>query len=134
MIIDASVAFKLIVEEPGSEEAIGWIGRAELTGPTLIHSEVGNALWKRVRLGELAEESEIADRLEDLDHLIRTVNETVLVPRALRLAIELAHPVYDCIYLALAEAAGDKLLTADRRFIRALEGTPYAQHVQELGE
>ena len=134
MIIDASVAFKLIVDEPGSEEAIAWIGRAELTGPILIHSEVGNALWKRVRMGELAEDAEIAARLADLDHLIRTVDETPLVPRALQLAIDLAHPVYDCIYLALAEAADDSVLTADGRFIRALDGTPYAERIWELGK
>jgi predicted nucleic acid-binding protein len=134
VIIDASVAFKLIVDEPGSEEAIAWIGQAELTGPILIHSEVGNALWKRVRMGELAGDDEVAARLADLDHLIRTVDETPLVPRALQLAIDLAHPVYDCIYLALAEAADDGLLTADGRFIRALDGTPYAERVRELGK
>lgn len=134
MIIDASVAFKLIVEEPGSEEAIAWIGRAELIGPTLVHSEVGNALWKRVRMGELAEDSEIADRLADLDHYIRTIDETPLVPRALQLAIDLAHPVYDCIYLALAEANGDFVLTADERFVRAVAGTPHAERVRELGK
>ena len=134
VIIDASVAFKLIVDEPGSEEAIAWIGRAELTGPILIHSEVGNALWKRVRMGELADDAEIAGRLSDLDHYIRTVDETSLVPRALQLAIDLTHPVYDCVYLALAEADDDGLLTADGRFIRALEGTPYEKYVLELGK
>jgi predicted nucleic acid-binding protein len=134
VIIDASVAFKLIVDEPGSEEAIAWIGRAELTGPILIHSEIANALWKRVRMGELAADTEIADRLADLDHYIRTVDETPLVPRALQLAIDLAHPVYDCIYLALAEAHDDSLLTADARFIRAVGGTPYAERVRELGK
>ena len=133
MIIDASVAFKLIVDEPGAQEAIAWVGRAELTGPSLIHAEVGNALWKRVRTGELTDDGEISARLADLDHLIRTVDETPLVPRALQLAINLGHPIYDCIYLALAEAADDNLLTADGRFIRALNGTPYAERVRELG-
>jgi predicted nucleic acid-binding protein len=133
VIIDASVAFKLVVEEPGSEEAIAWIGRAELIGPIVIHSEVGNALWKRVRMGELVEDAEIADRLADLDHYIRTVDETPLVSRALQLAMDVAHPVYDCIYPALAEAGDDDLLTADGRFIRALTGTPYAGRVRELG-
>jgi predicted nucleic acid-binding protein len=134
VIIDASVAFKLIVDEAASEEAIKWIGQAELVGPALIHCEVGNALWKRVRKGELAEDAQIADRLADLDHLIRTIDETPLVSRALRLAIELAHSVYDCIYLALAEADDDELLTADGRFIRAVAGTPYATRVRELGK
>jgi predicted nucleic acid-binding protein len=30
----------------------------------------------------------------------------------------LDHPVYDCLYLALAEAEGDVLLTADAAFER----------------
>jgi|SRR5215217_8241117 len=133
MIIDASVAFKLIVEEPGSEEAIAWISRAELVAPTLIHAEVGNALWKRVQRGELAAGDEIGDRLSDLTHYVRTVDESALLPRALRLAVELAHPVYDCIYLALAEALDDRVLTADRRFLQALEHGPYRTMVMELG-
>lgn len=133
MIIDASVAFKLVVEEPGSEKAIAWIGRTELVGPTLIHAEVGNALWKRVRKGELADEPEMADRLADLSRYIRTVDETPLIARALQLAIALGQPIYDCIYLALAEAEDDSLLTADARFIRAVQGTDLAPRMRELG-
>lgn len=133
MVIDASVAFKLLVEEPDSEEAIAWIGRAELLGPTLIHAEVGNALWKRVRKGELADDGELSIRLADLARYIRTVEDAPLVPRALELAVELAHPVYDCLYLALAEAAEDRLLTADRRMLRAVASTRYASWVEELG-
>ena len=134
MIIDASVAFKWIVEEPGSEHAIEWIGRAELIAPTLIHAEVGHALWKQVRRNEIADDGEIGERLADLARYVRTVNETPFMARALRLAIELGHPVYDCIYLALAEEMGDELLTADGRFVRAVAPTSYAPRVRELGK
>jgi predicted nucleic acid-binding protein len=133
MIIDASVAFKLVVEEPGSAEAIAWIGRSELVGPMLVHAEVANALWKRVRKKELADDGEIEARLADLTRYIRTVDETMLIPRALRLAIDVAHPVYDCVYLALAEALDDMLLTADRRFLRAVAGTLHESRIRELG-
>lgn len=132
MIIDASVAFKLVVEEPGSEAAIAWIGQSELVAPMLIHAEVGNGLWKRVQKKELADDGEIAARLSDLARYIRTVDETPLVPRALRLAIDLAYPVYDCIYLALAESLDDTLLTADARFIAAIRGTAHQSRVREL--
>jgi predicted nucleic acid-binding protein len=134
MIVDASVAFKWVVEEPGSEHAIEWIGRAELIAPTLIHAEVGNALWKRVRRNEIADDGEIGERLADLARYVRTIDETPFMARALRLAIELGHPVYDCIYLALAEEMGDELLTADGRFVRALASTGYAPRVRELGK
>lgn len=133
MIIDASVAFKLVVEEPDSEIAIDWLARAELIGPTLMHAEVGNALWKRVRRNELAADGELEDRLGDLARYVRTIDETPQLPRALALAIALKHPVYDCIYLALAEAYDDALLTADSRFVRRVQGTEHEGRVRELG-
>lgn len=134
MIIDASVAFKLIVEEPGSEDAIGWIGRADLVAPTLVHAEVGNALWKRVRRREIADDGEMDERVADLARYLRTIDETPLVARALRLAVDLDHPIYDCIYLALAEHMGEELLTADHRFLAAVASTNYASQVRELGK
>ena len=133
MIIDASVAFKLVVEEPGSEEAIAWAARSELVAPTLIHSEIGNALWKRVQRREIVGGGAVGERLADMARYIRTVDETPLMPRALQLAIELGHPIYDCVYLALAEAQEDELLTADARFLKSVQGTGHQQRVRELG-
>ncbi|UKJ74068.1 type II toxin-antitoxin system VapC family toxin [Azospirillum brasilense] len=34
------------------------------------------------------------------------------------LALEFGHPVYDCLYLALARRLGIPVVTADRRFIQ----------------
>jgi predicted nucleic acid-binding protein len=132
MIIDASVAFKWIIEEPGSQAAIDWIGKADLLAPTLIHAEVGNALWKRVRKGEIEPDLELADRLSELKTYVRTLDETADMVRALQIAIELNHPVYDCVYLAMAERLADRLLTADGRFVRSLRSTSYAERVEEL--
>lgn len=134
MVIDASVAFKLIVEEADSEAAIAWLARAELTGPALLHAEVANALWKRVRRDELVANEEMDDRLADLSRYIRTIDETPHMARALRLAVELDHPVYDCVYLAVAEAHDEELLTADGNFVRRLKGHPEAARVRQLGE
>ncbi len=35
---------------------------------------------------------------------------------AISLACELKHPVYDCLYLALADSLGIALVTADQKF------------------
>jgi predicted nucleic acid-binding protein len=43
-----------------------------------------------------------------------------LAPRALELALNLDHPVYDCFYLALAEAETAQMVTADRHLERRL--------------
>jgi predicted nucleic acid-binding protein len=40
-----------------------------------------------------------------------------LLSRALTLAQRLRHPVYDCIYVALAQAEGATLITADQRLL-----------------
>jgi predicted nucleic acid-binding protein len=42
-----------------------------------------------------------------------------LVRPAARLAAELGHPVYDCLYLALAGSHSASLATADERLRRA---------------
>jgi predicted nucleic acid-binding protein len=82
----------------------------------------------------VADDGQIGERLADLASYVRTIDETRFIPRALNLAIELGHPVYDCIYLALAEAMQDELLTADGRLLRAVASTPYADRVRELGQ
>jgi predicted nucleic acid-binding protein len=131
VIIDASVAFKWFVPEVGSDAAAAWIGRAELVAPTLIHAEVANALWKLVRRGEIAGNG-AAEQLARLPSLVRMVDDASLVPTAFDLAAELGHPVYDCLYLAAAEALDDELLTADARFLKVLEGTELRKRVRIL--
>jgi predicted nucleic acid-binding protein len=41
-----------------------------------------------------------------------------------RLAGELGHPIYDCLYLALAIREGTYVVTADSRFANALSKHP----------
>ena len=43
-----------------------------------------------------------------------------LVPRAMDVARRLGHPVYDCVYLALAEREHATFITADQRLLRRL--------------
>lgn len=131
MIIDASVAFKWFVVEEGSDEAIAWVGRAELMAPVLIHTEVANAIRKRVRRGELASAG-AGEQLSYLDEVIRTVEETPFLPRAFELALELDHSVYDCVYLALAEAMGEQMLTADEKFIAKATASAHEAKVRSL--
>src|ERR1051326_4004217 len=45
------------------------------------------------------------------------------LPSAVAIAAELDHPAYDGIYLAIAEALGLRLVTADARLIRKVNQT-----------
>ena len=56
----------------------------------------------------------------------------MLADRALAIALDLRHPVYDCFYLALAEARGSRLVTADDRLLRVCARTPFAKLVRSL--
>ena len=132
MVIDASVVFKWLVEEPDSPAAIALIGQEDLVAPTLLHSEVGNALWVRIARSELDIDG-AEEQLQSLGDLLTTIDETPLIPRALTLAATIDHPVYDCIYLALAEQRADRLITADMRLLRKVRATPYGHLVVELG-
>jgi len=48
------------------------------------------------------------------------------------MAQQLAHPVYDCVYLALAERERATLITADERLLGRLEGRRLRARVADL--
>ena len=44
----------------------------------------------------------------------------LLLEAATGIAVELDHPAYDCLYLAMASERGCRFVTADERFVRKL--------------
>ena len=57
-VIDASVAFKWFVPETDSGKAINLIrADTELMAPGIIWTELANAVWKNVRLGNVVPRS-----------------------------------------------------------------------------
>ena len=117
-VIDASVVIKWMVDEPGSEHAVRLIDGRTLSAPDLLTSECANILWKKVRRGELSkDEASLA-----LELLVRADVELVptraIASHAMVLSLDLDHPAYDCMYLALALERGDAFVTAERRFVR----------------
>jgi predicted nucleic acid-binding protein len=114
LVIDASVAIKWVIDEPGTNEALSLL-RHRLYAPDLLAAECANILWKKVRRKELsAEEAELAARLLQRADIELAPMRALLEP-ATRLAIALDHPAHDCTYLALAESMSCDLVTADRR-------------------
>lgn len=132
MVIDASVAFKWLVEEEDSSLAIAMLSQGRLLAPQLLLAEVGNAMWKRIARGEMGDSEGAAVDLGSLPEIVTLISDSSLASRALELACELDHPIYDCFYLAAAEQQQAVLVTADKRFLRKTSGTPYAQLVRDL--
>jgi predicted nucleic acid-binding protein len=119
IVVDASVAAQWVLDEPGTIRARALEKDEQLIAPSLISTELGNALWKAVRRGDF----ERAEALAAMSAVLLPFE--VLIPvedlrnRALEIAIELDHPIYDCFYLALAERERCPLVTADKRLMAA---------------
>ncbi|HEV2364635.1 MAG TPA: type II toxin-antitoxin system VapC family toxin [Caulobacteraceae bacterium] len=120
VVIDASVAVKWVLDEPGSEQAAE-LRSEELLAPSLWLAEAANVLWSRTRSGEISA-AEAAERLARLmDAPVATTPIEADIIAAHRLANGLSHPVYDCLYLALALREDTHLITADGRFVDAVD-------------
>ena len=133
LIIDASVALKWFVEEDGTAQAATMLSGSEwLIAPDLILAEVGNAAWKAVRTGTMLPEQfdHAAARLPvAFDELVPLAG---LSRRAAAIALALDHPVYDCFYLALAEARDAPMVTANRRLLRRVAEKHWAMLLIDL--
>lgn len=113
IVVDASVVTKWVLNEDGSDRANALRNEDGLIAPSLVASEVGNALWKAVGRGDLVQADAIAALRSVLRPFSLLVPNEDLSVRALEFAIDLAHPIYDCFYLALAEREGVTLVSAD---------------------
>jgi predicted nucleic acid-binding protein len=118
VVVDASVAVKWVIPEVLSDRADTLRDRADrLVAPDLLLPEATNALWKKLTRREITarEATQALDLLMASGLDLRPSGP--LLGRALALARRLRHPVYDCIYLALAHGEGATLVTADRRLL-----------------
>lgn len=133
LVVDANVALRWFLPEPQRAAALAVLERdAWLIAPELLLVEVGNGLRKKVLSGQ-ADTARAFDCMATLRQVLDEVYPAArLLPRALELSIELRHPIYDCLYLALAEAKGVDLVTADGAFADVLEGHPLRARVRVL--
>jgi predicted nucleic acid-binding protein len=131
IVIDASVAVKWILDEPGSEAAVA-LRDQELIAPALWLAEAANALWRRARIGEISDDQATALFSELRNAPVASVAIEPHLEAALKLATEICHPVHDCVYLALALHHRTHVVTADRRFVFAASVTTHAGSVRLL--
>jgi predicted nucleic acid-binding protein len=132
IVIDASVAVKWVLRETGSDAADALLDDHDLIAPALWLVESGNALWRRARIGEITAD-EAKARLSELRNApVVSLAIEPHVEQALDLAVELGHPVYDCLYLTVALRHQTQMVTADRRFAAAVNGSHFSGIVRLL--
>ncbi len=129
VVVDVSIALKWTLNETDSSTALAlladWTGREiEVHAPSLLVYEVTNALYRRVRKGEIP----FYDARRGLTEIIYKVVEFDFPEdpdfniRAVELGQQFGLPaVYDSHYLALAESKECELWTADTRMWRVVK-------------
>ena len=119
-VVDASALVQLLLRTPASRVVAEAIATGDARAPALIGVEALSAIAGLERRGVLdrdaAARAASAARIAPISH----VPDAQLLERAW----SLRHNVtpYDALYVALAEALGCPLLTADARLARGVEG------------
>lgn len=127
IVIDASIGFKTILVEDGSEKALKLRddfkkGIHELLAPDLYAVELSNAIVVAARKGEIAQADlpiVYADLMANLPYTYMVLS---LLPRAYSIASQVRVSIYDAIYLSLSDQEGCPLLTDDQKLIKAAPG------------
>ena len=122
LVVDASVAIKWMVREPGNDAARELFELPDpLIAPDWLLIEAASTFWKKVKGGELLE-IHAEQHLDDLPQFFSRLYESQhLAANALKLGFRLRHSVYDCLYLALAEQEDCRVVTADEKFFDTLK-------------
>lgn len=81
-------------------------------------------MWRRSQRGELTPD-EARERLDTLRQApVRTTPIEDDLTVAATLASILGHPVYDCLYLAMAIRENTSVVTADKKFHAIVDNAP----------
>ena len=95
-------------------------------------AEVANALWRKARQGQIKRADAGAAMAALSDIPVRWNDDETVGADAARLALD--HPVYDCVYLALAHRIGATVVTADRRFANGVAPSEHGESVLTLAD
>ncbi len=133
-VVDASLVVKWFVPEVHSEAARRWLDAShDYIAPDLVFPEAGNAIWKKIRRGELSEDE--GHRLvADISAVsVEAVSMRALLSDAHALAVATGVTVYDATYLTLAVRLESQVITGDDRFARKLAEHPLlAPHIRSV--
>lgn len=124
-VVDASVVLKWLVPEVKSDDALRLLDAPhEYVAPDLLFLEAANAIWKKVRRGELIDRDG-QQLVADLETVaVDSIATRDLADDAFTLAVATGRTVYDSAYLALAIRLETQVVTADERLVNAIKAVP----------
>ena len=135
LVVDSNVAVKWFVDEPLHAEACHiYKYQQDILAPEFVIVEVANVVWEKVRRKEIG-----ADQAYEIINLVIEalpgfIHSPDILVQAAKIAIELAHPVYDCLYLACINEPLDALVTSDKRFFKKVKDTRFGARIRFLDD
>jgi predicted nucleic acid-binding protein len=132
LVVDANVAIKWYITELDTPIALRLLSdEPDLIAPEHILAEVGQALWRRFRRGEITR-TQVAEAVTRLSQSIELIPLEEIAAEAADIACEISYTVYDCLYIAAAVRSNTVLVTADDRLRTALSGSRWADRARLL--
>ena len=133
--IDASVAAKLyLLDEPDAALAAAYVNdpARAIIAPDFLLGEFAASMRNAFR-NERISRSDALFAVEDLQNRVSRLDPIgPFVRLALEMALELRHPVSDCVYLAQAVEKKDILVTADMEFLEKTEKSRWREFAVSL--
>jgi predicted nucleic acid-binding protein len=126
-VVEASALVRLFVPDgplpDGFEEFLRGVERGmnKAIAPELLVAEMANVIVKKRKRGELRDDESVVLLSDLLSVPVRLLPHSPILSKAFELAWEHNLTVYDTLYLALAEARGAVLFTADDRLLKVAE-------------
>ena len=141
IVVDASVAVKWYFPEMGSETAIALLDHPEgwLHGPDMLAIEVCASFVRGANMDKARKPdahkfiSDFSAKLNDGTVTTHRLSSAQTAKAAI-LAIDLGHPLKDCLYLTLAMELDCPLVTADARFAAKALGVYDGVRVLGMGD
>ena len=126
-VLDSSVALKWVLAEVDSGTALRLLDETnnslhELLAPDIFSPEVANGLATAERQGRIKPGEASTLFLDIIRQAPAIHTSSVLLIRAIEVAVSTRQAVYDCLYLALAESEQCELVGADDAFVRKMKG------------
>ena len=135
VVVDACVAVKWFVQEPGSAQARTLFDtNIRRLAPDFLMIELANAFWKNVRLGRMSRVGHLNAVGTASKFFWSLLPASKVAGDALDLAIQIDLPVYDCLYVIVARQSNAPLVTTDIKLVGKLAGTPDAANVILLAD
>jgi predicted nucleic acid-binding protein len=133
LVIDANIAAKWYLPETDSETAeMLFADGLEFHAPDFLATEFANIYWKHSVAGRTSADAwRVASRQLKIA-IPYWHSDDQLHEKALELAITHKHPIFDCIYLALAIQIEGIVVTADKQFCNQFGRTEHGVRIMAL--